>query len=147
MPLTDLFAGPLRNTLSSGEIVTEIRIPTHRAGSRSCYIKLSPRQTLDLAVVGVAVFLQENGGACEEIRIGLGAVGPTPMRALAAESALRGTRLTPENIDRAARAAAEECSPRDSIRGSAAYRRDMVGVLVKKAIRKILAAGPSGTAC
>lgn len=145
IPLTDFFVGPLQNTLAKGEIVTAILVPESTAGPGSCYIKLSPRQTLDLAVVGVAASLSAVDGRCEEIRIGLGAVAPTPIRALAAEAALRGAQLTQENIERAARAAAEECRPRDSIRGSAAYRRAMVGVLVARAIRQALAALPGET--
>jgi CO/xanthine dehydrogenase FAD-binding subunit len=147
IPLKDFFAGPLQNRLTQGEIVTEILAPRSSAGPRSCYIKLSPRKTLDLAVVGVAAFLSATDGRCEEIRIGLGAVGPTPMRALAAESTLRGERLTQDNVERAARAASEECSPRDSIRGSAAYRRAMVAVLVARAIGQLLAGQPSGATC
>ena len=95
-------------------------------------------------MVGVAVSLLALDGRCKEIRIGLGAVAPTPMRALAAEAALRGAQLSDESIERAARAASEECNPRDSIRGSAAYRRAMVGVLVARAVRQALAALPPG---
>jgi len=143
VPLKDFFAGPLQNTLSNGEIVTAILLPESTTGPGSCYIKLSPRHTLDLAVVGVATSLSTADGTCEQIRIGLGAVAPTPIRALAAESTLCGARLSQENIERTARAAAEECRPRDSIRGSAAYRRAMVGVLVARAIRQSMAALPS----
>ncbi len=144
IPLKDFFTGPLQNTLARGEIVTAILVPESTAGPGSCYIKLSPRQSLDLAVVGVAASLAALDGRCEEVRIGLGAVAPTPMRALTAEATLRGAQLSQENIERAARAAAEECSPRDSIRGSAAYRRAMVGVLTARAIRQAQTALTSG---
>ena len=137
IPLQGIFAGPLQNSLHDGEIVTEILLPPSSSGPSSCYIKLSPRLTMDLAVVGVAVYLYATQGTCDQIRIGLGAVAPTPIRALAAESVLRGVKLSEENIQRAAKAAAEECSPRDSIRGSAAYRRAMVEVLVKRAIMTV----------
>ncbi len=144
--IKDFFAGPLKNKLSEGEIVTEIVVPRSK-DSKSCYIKLSPRQKMDLAVVGVATCLWVSDGACEDVRIGLGAVAPTPIRALAAESMLRGAPLTSTNIERAAKAASEECSPRDSIRGSAAYRRAMVGVLVARAINQVMAGKPSNTVC
>lgn len=144
VPLKDFFAGPLQTTMAKGEIVTAILVPESSAGPGSCYIKLSPRRRLDLAVVGVAVSLAALDGRCEDIRIGLGAVAPTPMRAFSAEAALRGADLSQDNIERAARAAAEECRPRDSIRGSAAYRKAMVGVLTARAIRQVLTAPASG---
>ncbi len=142
IPLKDFFTGPLQTALSHGEIVTEILIPRSSAGARSCYIKLSPRSRLDLAVVGVAAFVQATDEKCAEIRIGLGAVGRTPLRAFAAESALRGRPLTSDNIDAAAETAAQECWPRDSIRGSAAYRRAMVRVLTARTIRQCLSGKP-----
>lgn len=145
--MTDFFTGPLQTALSNGEIVKEILVPGSSAGPSSCYIKLSPRRRLDLAVVGVAVFIQANEGKCNEIRIGLGAVGRTPLRASAAESKLRNTKITPENVELAAETAAEECWPRDSIRGSAAYRRAMVRVLVARAIRECLSGKPVEPVC
>ncbi len=142
IPLKDFFTGPLQTALSYGEIVTEILVPQSSAGARSCYIKLSPRSRLDLAVVGVAAFVKATGEKCTDIRIGLGAVGRTPLRAFTAESTFRSRPLTSDNIDAAAVSAAQECWPRDSIRGSAAYRRAMVLVLTARAIRRCLSGKP-----
>ena len=147
IPLKDFFTGPLQTALSQGEIAKEILVPASSAGPRSCYIKLSPRRRLDLAVVGVAAFIRTNDEKCDVIRIGLGSVGRTPLRALAAESTLRNAGITQETIELAAKTAAEECWPRDSIRGSAAYRRDMVRVLVARAIKQCLSGKPLGTLC
>ena len=147
VPLKDFFTGPLQTALSDGEIVKEILVPRSSAGPSSCYLKLSPRRTLDLAVVGVAAFIRANNGKCDEIRIGLGSVGRTPLRAFSAESTLRDAKITQENIELAAKTAAEECWPRDSIRGSAAYRRAMVRVLVARAIEQCLSGKPLGTPC
>lgn len=145
--LTNFFIGPLQTALAPGEIVKEILVPSSSAGPRSCYIKLSPRRRLDLAVVGVAAFLRATDGMCGDIRIGLGSVGRTPLRAFAAESTLKNSMITEENILFAAEAAAEECWPRDSIRGSAAYRRAMVRVLVSRAIKQCLSDNPTETFC
>ncbi|MFH0823515.1 MAG: xanthine dehydrogenase family protein subunit M [Pseudomonadota bacterium] len=147
VPLKDFFAGPLQTVLSHGEIVREIMVPGSSAGPNSCYIKLSPRQHMDLAVVGVAAFVREKDGRCEEIRIGLGSVGRTPLRAFAAETSLRNATINQESIELAARAAAEECWPRDSIRGSAAYRREMVHVLTVRAINRCLSGEPLEGIC
>jgi carbon-monoxide dehydrogenase medium subunit len=147
VPIKDFFTGPLQTVLSAGEIVTEILVPQSSVGPISTYIKLQPRRSLDLAVVGVAAFVQASNGKCEDIRIGLGAVAPTPLRALTAESTLRGGQLTEDNIEVAAKTAAQECSPIDDHRGSAAYRRAMVRVLVARAIKQCLSGKPSGTLC
>jgi len=147
IPLKDFFTGPLQTALSDGEIVKEILVPRSSAGPDSCYFKLSPRRRLDLAVVGVAAFVRANNGVCEEIRLGLGSVGRTPLRALSAESSFRNARITEESIELAAKTAAEGCWPRDSIRGSAAYRRAMVRVLVARAIKQCLSGKPLGTLC
>ena len=138
LALRDFFRGPLQNALGAGEIVTEILVPRESAGAKSAYLKLCPRGRMDLAVVGVAAVLFARDGLCQDVRIGLGAVAPTPIRAAKAESALRGAELTEANIARAASAAVDESRPRDSIRGSAAYRRAMVGILVARAIDQCL---------
>jgi carbon-monoxide dehydrogenase medium subunit len=147
VPVKDFFVGPLQTVLSDGEIVTDILIPRSSAGPNSTYIKLQPRRSLDLAIVGVAAFVQATNGKCDDIRIGLGAVAPTPLRALDAESALRGGQLTDESIEAAAKTAGQECSPIDDHRGSAAYRRAMVEVLTARAIKQCLSGKPEGARC
>jgi len=95
---------------------------------------------VDLAVVNVAVLLILNPqtGICERARIGLGAVAPTPIRAKEAEKLLEGKPLNDSLIQEAGMIAKRECSPITDIRGSAEYRREMVGVLVEKGIRQSL---------
>jgi hypothetical protein len=85
---------------------------------------------MDLAVVGVAASGVCKNGFCEDIRIALGAVAPTPIRVSGAESILKGQIISSELIDEAARSAMNECNPRkDSYRASPEYRRDMVYVM------------------
>jgi carbon-monoxide dehydrogenase medium subunit len=130
----DFFTGPSETVLSNDEILTEIQIPNLPRGARGKYLKLSPRQAMDLAVVGVAALLIPEDGICRDIRIALGAVSPTPMRVKAAEEILRGKKLDIDLIDKAAGACAAGCLPISDHRASAEYRMEMVKVLAKQAI-------------
>ncbi len=143
IPMSQFFAGPRKTNLAPGEIAIKILIPKEMPSARSVYLKLSPRHSMDLAVVGVAVAAACRDGICDEIRIGLGAVAPTPIRASRTEAMLRGKRVTTELIDEAARNAVTECSPIDDHRASREYRSDMVYVLAKRALTGVLAAGGS----
>ena len=114
--------------------MTKVMIPSPRPGSGRSYIKLGRRQAMELATVGVAASLRLDRGLCADIRIALGAVAPTPMRALNAERAMLGRPLTAEIVAAAAEVAMTECAPIGNVRASASYRRDMVGVLTRRAI-------------
>lgn len=136
----DMLLGPGRTVLKPGDIVTELNIPTMRLHSGCGYYKLSPRKSLDLAVVGVAAMLRTNPQftKCLEARIVLGAVAPTATRAKKAESLLIGANLSQSVIEEAAEAAAEESRPIDDVRASAWYRKKMVAVATKRAIAAAL---------
>jgi CO/xanthine dehydrogenase FAD-binding subunit len=136
--LAAFFAGPNKTVLDSDEIVKEIQVPPMAAGSRGAYIKLSPRARMDLAVVGVAALVKEEKGTVRDIRIGLGAVAPTPRRAAKAEAVLKGERPSEGKIAQAAKTASEEAQPIDDHRASAEYRRMMVEVLVSRIVRQSL---------
>jgi carbon-monoxide dehydrogenase medium subunit len=95
---------------------------------------------MDIAVVGVAVAITRSPGSdlhCEDARIVLGAVAPTPLRARQAEALLRGREITEENIAQVAHTAAQEARPIDDVRGSAWYRRRMVEVLTRRGLRAV----------
>ncbi len=132
----DFFKGPGQTVLNPKEIVKEIQIPRGR-GEKGTYIKHTLRREMDLAVVGVAVCLASNSkkDTCKDIRISLGAVAPVPMRAKRAEGVLRGKKFSEGLIEDAALAASEEAKPIEDIRASAEYRKEMVRVLTKRAIR------------
>lgn len=136
VPIEDFFTGPSRTVLD-GEILKEIQVPTPPPKSKGVYLKLSPRRAMDLAVVGVAVLVVADNVRCKDIRIALGAVAPTPIRAKKAEAILKGQRFD-EHIEKAAKAAAGEAKPIDDHRASAEYRRDMVEVLTKRAIEQAI---------
>jgi carbon-monoxide dehydrogenase medium subunit len=93
---------------------------------------------MDIAVVCGAVMVQLNNGTCQNARIALGAVGPTPLRATRAEAALRGQAVTDEVIEEASRLASEEARPIDDVRSTAEYRREMVRVLTRRGLRQAM---------
>jgi carbon-monoxide dehydrogenase medium subunit len=142
--LEEFFRGPGQTVMSSDEILTEITIP--KTGSRLVgeYIKFSPREMMDLAYVGVAVAygLGDQDKKCDGVRIVLGAVAPTPLRAKRAEAALEGQALTEALAEKVGQIAAEEAKPISDVRSSADYRRAMVGAMTKRALLNA-AVGPA----
>lgn len=134
--LEDFFTGPGKTVLAPGELVTEVAVPAPAPRTGKHYIKHGRRKAMELATVGVAVSLTLERERCGEIRIALGAVAPTPIRARAAEDALRGRPLDGATIGATARIAMGECRPISNVRGSADYRREMVGVLTVRAIER-----------
>jgi aerobic carbon-monoxide dehydrogenase medium subunit len=134
--LDDFFLGPGKTVLRSDEIVTRVEVPSVAPHSAGIYIKHGRRKAMELATVGVAVSLTLDGAVCRRIRIVLGAVAPTPIRAKKAEAVLAGHMLEESLIEAAAQTAMEESRPISNIRGSAAYRREMVRVLTARAIRQ-----------
>jgi carbon-monoxide dehydrogenase medium subunit len=141
IPLDQFFTGPGRTVLTQGEILVELRLPPPLPDTGSLYIKHSPRGAMDIATVGAAsvVTLQDRGSVCREVRIALGAVAPTPIRAYAAEDLLRGQSITPELIVRVAQEAESRVNPIDDIRGTAVHRKAMVGVLTQRTLEKAVA--------
>ena len=135
--LDQFFKGPRETAVQPDEIVTAITLP--KPPDRSTYLKLSPRHSMDLAIVGVAAAANFDGGAFDNIRIALGSVAPTPMRARKAEEVLRGRPIARSLIEEAAHAASMECQPIGDQRASALYRRDMVYVLTRRALEQVLA--------
>ena len=134
----EFFTGPNKTVLKPDEILKEIQVPNMPERSKGVYLKLSTRSRMDLALVGVAAILSFESGFITDARIGLGAVAPTPMRAKKAEESLVGNRVSDETIEKAARLAAEESKPISDHRASAEYRKMMVAVLVKRALRQAL---------
>lgn len=137
----DLFIDYFETDLRSGEIMTDIIIPAPPAGSGSVYLKFLPRTADDYATVSVAaVVTKGEGNICQEIRIVLGAVGVTPVRATDAEAALRGTALDERNVHDCGEAVRDAVDPLDDFRGSASYKIDMAEVFTRRAVRQAAAA-------
>ena len=140
VPVESFFKGPGESVLKADEILVEVLVPNPPENSGGAYFKLMRRNAMDLALVGAAVFLRINKDkkVCQEARIALGAVAPTPMRAPKAEQVLLGRAVNEETAKEAGNTARLEAKPISDIRASEAYRRDMVGVLTKRAIMAAL---------
>ncbi|RLC27846.1 MAG: xanthine dehydrogenase family protein subunit M [Deltaproteobacteria bacterium] len=134
LPLDQFFKGPGMTAILPGEIMTAIFVPLPPPGSGTSYQHISARGKVDISAVGVGVMVTMKGRKCLETRIFLGAVGPTPLRAVRAEKTLCGERVTPALMDAAGLAAAKEARPISDVRASAAYRRKMVAVLTRRAV-------------
>jgi len=135
--LGEFFIGPQRSAILPDEILEEITIPDQPT-TGSSYLKFGLRRSGALAVVGVAASVVTEGKLVRGARIVLGAVAPTPIRARNEEELLVGVEATEEILEEAGRAAALECKPISDIRGSEEYRRDMVRVFTKRALRQAL---------
>ncbi len=141
MPLVDFFIGPGQTALKLDEILTKIVIPKP-AGGNGTYIKLGRRRAMEIAIAGVAVWVQPetSGQRIKEVRIALSSVGPVPFRAYEAESRLKGEKIEERAIEEAAEIAARLSKPITDVRGMKEYRTEMVRVLTKRAILQAWAA-------
>ena len=128
------FLGPGQCDLEAGEILTEIVIPPLLPRTGSAYVKHGRREAMELPMLGVGVLLslKEDMVTCARARVCLGVAAPTPFRALQAEKHLEGRPADEGHLAEAGQIAARESKVRDSIRGVAWYRREMVAVLVKR---------------
>jgi carbon-monoxide dehydrogenase medium subunit len=135
-PVEKLFGGVQRNTLRSGEILIEIRVPPPPPGMHGTYHKFSLRRAMDLAVVGVGALVGCSDGTFDEVRVALGSVAPKPFRARRAEKALLGKAIEDQVIHDAAQKAAADCAPITDIRASGEYRIELVKELTFRAIKE-----------
>jgi aerobic carbon-monoxide dehydrogenase medium subunit len=138
IPVDGFFQGPFTTALRADEIVTEIRIPLAAGPAGGAYQKLE-RKVGDFATVAVSVYIELKGGVVAKAGIGLTAVGPTNIKATAAEKSLIGQKPTDKAIAEAGRLAAAAAEPKDDIRGTAAYKKDVVRVFVQRGLKTALA--------
>jgi len=139
--LEDFFTGPSTNILKRGEILKGFLLRP-KSGWVADYEKLGLRKAMEIAIVNVCVAIgMDEHKRCSEIRIALGAVAPTPIRAKKAESVLKDKRVTPELIQQCTEAAVEETKPISDIRASADYRKKMVHFLVRKMVSALARIG------
>jgi len=135
VPLDDFFLGPFTTALEPTEIITWVQVPEPGPKPGGAYFKLE-RKVGDFATVAVGVNVSFSNGSVERAGIALTGVGPRNIRAEAAEQALIGHALDDEAIAEAARLAAEAAEPRDDIRGSAEYKRNVVRVFTERGLHK-----------
>jgi carbon-monoxide dehydrogenase medium subunit len=136
--IEDLTVGPFETALEPDEILTEARVP--RAPQGSSYFKVE-RRAGDYASAALGAALWMSGDEIEEARIGMCSVGSTTLRAGGAEEVLKGQHPDGELYRRAAERAAEECDPPDDARGTPDYKRDLVRVLVVRALEQAVDRG------
>ncbi len=137
VPINEFFIAPFRTIRNEAELLTEIQIPPLPSHSTGVYHWVTKLTAVDETLVGVAVFMAVDPttkGACQDVRIGLCSVAPTPVRARRAEELLRGRSIGHDLIERVGQVAAEEISPRSRCE----YRRLMTVVLVKRALNEEL---------
>ena len=136
----DLAVDHFTTTLAGDEIITEVIVPPLAPGTRATYVKFLPRTADDYATVSVAAAMRLADGVVADARIVLGAVGPTPIRARAAEAALAGAKPSRERLAQAAALVRDEVDPLDDLRGSAEYKREMARVWTERALLALVEA-------
>ena len=141
IPLDEFFTDYYETVLNPDEIITEVFIPKLPANSGAAYLKFLPRTADDYATVSAATVLtlDKSHKTISDVRIALGSVGVTPIRATAAEAVLRGQPVKPEAFTEAAEKAKEAVDPVSDFRGSAGYKKEMAGVFARRALEKALA--------
>lgn len=134
----DMFVDIFTTAVEHDEVLTEIRLPYFEPRYGSGYIKHSRREG-DFAIVGVgAVVSMEDNNVCKDVRIALGSVNNTPMRAKSAEAYLKGKRLDDKTIAEAAEKAPEGADPPSDMHGSKEYRLEMIKVFVRRTMKLAL---------
>lgn len=138
LPLHEFFVGPGQTRCRSGKLLRSIRFPLPAANDHTYWRKMGCRRAFTISVITMAMKARMRDGICQDIFMAFGAVAPTPLRVQKTELILRGQKLTESLIKRAADEATREVSPISDLRASAEYRRDMAGVLVKRALQGLL---------
>ena len=138
IPVEKLYKGVgVSQVNSTAEIVTAIYFKGLRNNQGSAFVRLAQRKALALPMLNVAVVVTVQDDHFEEARIVVAPVAPTPLRLRKAEAVLQGALIGLDSINTAAESAASEAQPRDSdLRGSAEYRKEMVRVLVRRALEQ-----------
>jgi len=132
--LKDFFKGPGQTVLQPGEMIKEVSFPIPKG--RTAFVKLGRRKALTLSVVNAAVRLEVNRKKCQEARIALGSVAPTPLRCPKAEGLLKDQEISKDLIAQCASEAMAASSPIDDQRASAWYRKKAGAAVVAKALAR-----------
>ncbi len=135
--LEDFLTGPGKTSLGKGEIVTAVKVPAVPDNSSSAFMRIA-RVTLDIAKINCAVWIRMEKNICKDVRIAIGSVAPTVVRAHEAEKVLAGQEMTQEVIEEAAAASVKDISPITDIRSTDKYRKRVVSVLVRDTLLSAL---------
>ena len=135
VPVEEFAIAPGKTQLQPGELLVALRMPPPEPHSGSRYLRFIPRNEMDIAVAGVGVHVVLDGDSFVSARIALASIAPTPLFVPEAGAALAGKPVNDASIAAAAEAAMDAAQPITDMRGTAAYRRHLVGVLVKRALQ------------
>jgi carbon-monoxide dehydrogenase medium subunit len=137
IPVEQVPTGPGQTSLAAGEIIVEFEVDDPSPRTSDAYLRMTPRTEMDIAVVGAGARVTlDEAGNCASATIALGAVAPTVVRVPDAEAALAGKAIDEAALAAVAAAASAACNPINDKRGTIEYRRQVAGVLAKRAVRK-----------
>ncbi len=147
VPVETFCTAPGQTVLQPGDLLVSLHLPPPHLRSGASYARFTPRAEMDIAVAGAGAWLQlsEDGTKVVDVRIALAAVAPTPLLVASAGAALVGQAPTEVTFSKAAALAQQAACPIDDVRGSAAQRQHLVGVLVLRALRQALARAQAHT--
>ncbi len=145
VPMDELWTGPGRTVAEPHELLVAIDLPALAPGTSSCYVRLEYRRQMEIAIVGAGAQVTIVDGVITDARVAMTAVSATIRRIAAAEQALIGTSGDRAAADTAGSAVSQACAPISDVRGSADYRRAMVGVIARRAIQAAVTRATGGT--
>jgi len=137
IPLNEFFKGPGESCLAPHEILTDILLDPPQKNAKTSFMKKG-RVKMDLAVASVAVLLEMEGKRCRKARIAAGSVAPVPLRLSKIETIFEGATITKKHVAEAQRLARDNIVPITDVRSTEEYRRQITGVLVKRALERAL---------
>lgn len=138
-PVENIVTGPGKTSLGDDEFIVSFGFPTRAPHSGDCYLRLTPRTEMDIAVVGVGANLTlDDSGVCTAARVAVGAVAPTPLLVADAGAALVGTKVDDAAMEAMVAAVRAACNPISDKRGTKEYRIKTAGVIARRAVEKAL---------
>lgn len=136
VPLDEFFVGPGESCLAPSEILTDILLESPPENAKAMFLKKG-RVKMDLAIVSAALLLEMEEKKCRKVRIAVGSVAPIPLRLYRVESLLEGTTVTRKQVNIAQRLTAEDVSPITDVRATEEYRRELIGVFIKRGLNHV----------
>jgi CO/xanthine dehydrogenase FAD-binding subunit len=137
VPVEDFFLGPGKTFLDSEEILTDVLLDAPEPDTKTAFLKIG-RVKMDLALASAAVLLRTDGDIILKARLAAGSVAPRPLRLHRVESLLEGARISPKLLLEAQKTASETVSPISDIRATKTYRQHLVGILVRRAMERLM---------
>lgn len=135
--LADFFTGPGKTVMKTDELLTAVEFAQPVDGFKATFLKSGPRPALEIATVSMGVAGVFKEGVLHSVRVAIGSVAPTPLRAIDTEAVLEGRLLDEEVIERAVEMVSLEVSPIDDVRASAWYRKHLTGVYIRRALSHV----------